>query len=198
MKPIGHDDPTHLAERIECRAYNVGGCAGAMNPEGTARESHDGCSRSHANTAEPDRTFGDPDGVGHDDFENAGRCHERSLPSFGVLPLASLGGDSSAIRGSNVMTSWPAFPCARRIVAREGPGERLTWADLVWPSGIRRSGSSLGASIPYEPAKSPACAPVNSRTGRTVGWWVASPILRATAPTSIDPSRASPAHAYRY
>jgi hypothetical protein len=74
MEPIGHYDPTHLAERIERRAYIVGGCAGAMNPEGITRESNDGSSRSQANT-EPYRTFNDPDGVWHDDFEDAGNCH---------------------------------------------------------------------------------------------------------------------------
>ena len=75
MEPIGHHDPTHLAECIERRAHLVGGWAGAMNPEGITRESNDGRSRSQANTTEPDRTFGDPDRVRHDDFENAGTCH---------------------------------------------------------------------------------------------------------------------------
>src|SRR6187551_2879273 len=79
MEPIGHHDPTHLAECIERRAYIVGGRAGAMNPEGVTRESNDGSSRSHANTTKPDRTFGDPDGVWHDDFEDVGNCHPASL-----------------------------------------------------------------------------------------------------------------------
>ena len=77
MEPIGHYDPAHLAERVERRAYIVGGWAGAMDPEGITRESNDGSSRSEANTAEPHRTFGGPDGVGHDDFEDAGNRHER-------------------------------------------------------------------------------------------------------------------------
>ena len=72
MEAIGHYDPAHLAERIELRAYVVGGCAGAMNPEGITRESNDGRPRSQANTTEPYRTLGDPD-VRHDDFENVGR-----------------------------------------------------------------------------------------------------------------------------
>ena len=46
MEPIGDYDPPHLAERIERRAHIVGGYAGAMNPEGIARESNDGSSRS--------------------------------------------------------------------------------------------------------------------------------------------------------
>ena len=74
MEPIGHHDPTHLAECIERRADIVGGCAGAMNPEGITRESNDGSSRSLANTTEPYRLFGDPDGVWHDDIEGAGNC----------------------------------------------------------------------------------------------------------------------------
>jgi hypothetical protein len=75
MEPIGDDDPTHLAERIERSAYIVGGRAGAVNPEGITRESNDGSSRSQANAAEPYRTFGDPDGAWHDDFKDAGDCH---------------------------------------------------------------------------------------------------------------------------
>jgi hypothetical protein len=72
MVPVRHYEPTHLAERVERRAHIVGRYARAMNPEGTTRESNDRSSRSHANTAEPDRTFCDPDGVWYDDFENAG------------------------------------------------------------------------------------------------------------------------------
>lgn len=74
MVPIGHYDPTHLAECIERRADIVGGCAGAVHPEGITRESNDGSSCALANTAEPYRAFGDPDGVWHDDFEDAGNC----------------------------------------------------------------------------------------------------------------------------
>ena len=80
VKPIRHYNPAHLTERIERCAYIIGGCAGAMNPEGITRESNDGSSRSQANTAEPDRTLGDPDGVRHDDFEDAGNSHHASLP----------------------------------------------------------------------------------------------------------------------
>ena len=84
MEPIGHYDPAHLTERIERRAYIVGGWARAMNPEGISGESNDGRSCSHSNTAEPYRTFGDPDGVRHDDFEDPRNCHECSLSAFGV------------------------------------------------------------------------------------------------------------------
>lgn len=94
MEPIWHHDPTHLAQRIERRAHIVGGCAGAMNPEGLTRESNDGSSRSQANTAEPDRTFGDPDGVWHDHFEDAGSCHQGTIPF-----LESLCGKSRRSRG---------------------------------------------------------------------------------------------------
>ena len=90
MEPIGHYDPPHLAERIERRAYIVGGCARAMHPEGITRESNDGSSRSLANTAEPYRTFGDPDGVGHDDFEDAANCHAGSLPFFWGITVQKL------------------------------------------------------------------------------------------------------------
>ena len=83
VEPIGHYDPTHLAERIERCAYIGSGCAGAVNPEGTTRESNDGSSRSLANPAEPYRTFGDPDGVWHDDFEDAGNDHHCSLRFLG-------------------------------------------------------------------------------------------------------------------
>ena len=79
MKPIGHHDPTHLTEPVERRAHLRGGRARTMNPERTAREPNDCRSRSQANTAEPHRTFGDPDGIGHDDFENAGSCHGGNL-----------------------------------------------------------------------------------------------------------------------
>lgn len=79
MPPIRHHDPTHLAERVERRAYIVSGCAGAMNPQGITRESDDGSSRPHSNTAEPYRTFGDPYGVRHDNLENAGDCRQGSL-----------------------------------------------------------------------------------------------------------------------
>jgi hypothetical protein len=85
MEPIGHYDPTHLAERIERRAYIDGGCAWAMNPEGITRESNDGSSRSQANTAEPYWTLGDPDRVWHDDFENTGNCHQSRMPFFESL-----------------------------------------------------------------------------------------------------------------
>jgi hypothetical protein len=46
MEPIRNDDPAHLAEHVERRAHLVGGCAGAMNPEGVTRESNDGGSCS--------------------------------------------------------------------------------------------------------------------------------------------------------
>ena len=80
MVPIGHYDPAHFAERIERGAHIVAGCAGAMNPKGITREANDGRSRPLANTAEPDGTLGDPDGLGYDDFEDAGNCHGGSLP----------------------------------------------------------------------------------------------------------------------
>ena len=81
MKPVGDDDPTYFAQCIERRAHIVRGGAGAMNPEGTAGESNDGRSCSQTDTAKPYRPFGDPDGVRHDDVENARNGHERSLPS---------------------------------------------------------------------------------------------------------------------
>ena len=79
MESIGYDDPTHFAERIERRAHIVSGCTRTMHPEGIARESDDRSSRALANAAEPNRLFGDPDGVWHDDFENDGTCHRLTL-----------------------------------------------------------------------------------------------------------------------
>src|SRR3954462_7302869 len=79
MEPVGHDDPTHLAEGIEGRAYAVRRRAGAVNPEGTIREANDGRLRSQANTAVPYRTLGDPDEAWHHDFEDARAGHLRDL-----------------------------------------------------------------------------------------------------------------------
>lgn len=100
MEPIGHYDPTHLAERIERPAYIARGWAGAMNPESITRESNDGSSRSEANTAEPYRTFGDPDEVWHDDFENAGNCHPGRLRRLWVSPL------EISSQGGVALTDW--------------------------------------------------------------------------------------------
>src|SRR5262249_23901584 len=105
MEPIRHHDPTHLAERIERRAHLVGGWAWTVNPQTISRETNDGSTRSQANTAEPYRTLGDPDGIWHDDFEHAGRCHEASLPSFGFYCTfrrspGRLGASGAPARGS--------------------------------------------------------------------------------------------------
>src|SRR6187551_1880046 len=79
MKAIGHDDETHLAQRIERRAHFVGGRAGAMHPESSPCETNNRRPGSLTDPPEPHRTFGDPDRIGYDFFKDVGKCHDGRL-----------------------------------------------------------------------------------------------------------------------
>ena len=86
VEAVRYHDPTDLAESIERGAHLVGGSAGAVDPESTAREPYYGSSRSQANTAEPYRALAHPYRVRHDDIEEIGTSHPGRLSLFDAEP----------------------------------------------------------------------------------------------------------------
>jgi prevent-host-death family protein len=94
-----------------------------MNPKRISSESNDGGSRSQANTAEPERSFSDPDGIRHDRFEEVRRWHEGEFIARWVCRAALL---RSALVQARVRASLPS--CTQRCTF-DGMAKRYSIAD---------------------------------------------------------------------
>src|SRR6187402_173117 len=82
---VGHHNPAHFTELIECGADLVRRCRGTMNPKHIAREAHHGRSCALAHASIPNGAFSDPDRIVHNHLEGAGSCHEGQHTLPGVF-----------------------------------------------------------------------------------------------------------------